>query len=143
MVRVTRVFVPGNDSLMASFGLLLLRLWLGGAMLLLHGWDKISHFSGYAKEFPDPLHIGHGVSLGLAVFAETVCSLLLLIGLVTRFASAILVINMVVAFTLIHQLALSGEHSGELAFIYLAGYVALLVAGPGRFSADAVFFGKA
>ena len=143
MVRVTRVFVPGNDSLMASFGLLLLRLWLGGAMLVLHGWDKLSHFSSLAKEFPDPLHVGHSVSLGLAVFAEVVCSALLLVGLVTRFASAILVVNMAVAFTLIHQLVLSGEKSGEMAFIYLAGYVTLLVAGPGRFSADAVFFGKA
>jgi uncharacterized membrane protein YphA (DoxX/SURF4 family) len=29
-----------------------------------------------------------------------------------------------------------GEGSGEMAFIYLAGFVALLIAGPGRYSFD-------
>jgi uncharacterized membrane protein YphA (DoxX/SURF4 family) len=37
---------------------------------------------------------------------------------------------------------LSGNHSGELAFMYLMGYVTLLLAGPGRFSVDRVVFGK-
>jgi len=54
----------------------------------------------------------------------------------------VLVTNMAVAFFIVHQSALSGEHNGELAFIYLAGYVALLIAGPGRFSADGLLFKK-
>jgi uncharacterized membrane protein YphA (DoxX/SURF4 family) len=31
---------------------------------------------------------------------------------------------------------LRGEHSGELAFMYLGVFLALLFAGPGRFSMD-------
>jgi uncharacterized membrane protein YphA (DoxX/SURF4 family) len=35
---------------------------------------------------------------------------------------------------------LSGEHSGELAFIYLAGCVALIISGGGAFSLDKLVF---
>jgi uncharacterized membrane protein YphA (DoxX/SURF4 family) len=54
----------------------------------------------------------------------------------------VLIINMTVAFVGVHQRALSGEHSGELAFLYLMAYVVLFLAGPGRISADKIFFGK-
>jgi len=47
-----------------------------------------------------------------------------------------------VAFALVHKMALSGASSGELAFIYLAGFLTLLVAGPGQFSADGILFSK-
>jgi putative oxidoreductase len=139
MVRVTRIFVPGNDTVAASFGLLLLRVWFGGAMLFLHGWNKLIHFSDKAQDFADPLHIGSPASLSLVVFAEVACAVLLMLGLVTRLAAAILVINMGVALALVHSMSLA---DGELAFAYLGGCGALLIAGPGRFSADAIFFAK-
>jgi putative oxidoreductase len=43
---------------------------------------------------------------------------------------------MSVAFFLVHKMALKGPMSGEMAFIYLAGFVTVLLAGPGRFSVD-------
>jgi hypothetical protein len=42
---------------------------------------------------------------------------------------------------MIHKHSLSGQHSGELAFIYLAGNVMLLLAGPGKISLDSRVFG--
>jgi putative oxidoreductase len=131
-----KVFAPGNDSFCTSFGLLVLRLWLGLTMLLNHGMSKFLGFSKMASEFPDPLGIGHAGSLALVVLAEVFASVLLIAGAVTRLAAFILGINMAVAFFIAHKGALSGSHSGELAFIYLAGYVVLLIAGAGRFSAD-------
>jgi uncharacterized membrane protein YphA (DoxX/SURF4 family) len=35
-----------------------------------------------------------------------------------------------------------GQGSGELAFMYLMGYVTLLLAGSGSFSVDKLLFGK-
>src|SRR4051794_23580498 len=44
-------------------GLLVLRLWLGLSLLLLHGWSKLSGFSQMSAKFPDPLGIGSPTSL--------------------------------------------------------------------------------
>jgi len=129
---------PGPD-----LALLLLRLWLGATILLNHGLDKLLNFSEKSSGFPDPLGVGNATSLGLAVFGEVVCSALLALGLLARFAALGLVITMSVAFFVVHKAVLEpGPKSGELAFIYLAGFVALLIAGPGRFSLDQMLFPK-
>jgi putative oxidoreductase len=135
-----KLFAPGSDSFLTSVGLLILRLWLGLTMLLNHGASKLKGFSDMADKFPDPLGVGHHASLGLAIFAEVVASLLLIMGLATRFPALVLLINMAVAFFVVHKGGLSGEHSGELAFIYLAGYTTLLLAGAGRISVDQSLF---
>jgi putative oxidoreductase len=131
-------FIPRSPD----FGLLILRVWLGLSMLLLHGMAKIQNFEAMAPKFLDPFGIGSKASLGLAVFAEVVCSVLLVAGLFTRLGALMLAITMGVAFTLAHKAGLSREAGGELAFIYLAGYVTLFFAGAGKFSADAKLGGS-
>ena len=135
-----KLFAPGNDSFPTSLGLLALRFWLGATMLINHGTGKLKGFGTMASGFPDPLGIGHTPSYVLVVLAEFFASILLISGLVTRFAALMLSVNMTVAFFVVHKASLTGEHSGELAFIYLAGYAALLLAGAGRISLDKVFF---
>lgn len=138
MVMTTKLFAPGNDSTLTSLGLLLLRLGLGLAMFFNHGFDKLIHFQS-AANFPDPLGIGVTTSLVLVTFAETVGAMLLALGFLTRFAAMMLVIDLTVAVFIVHKEA-SG--AGELAFVYLAGSIALLLAGGGKFSADKALFGK-
>lgn len=137
-----KIFAPGNDSTLTSAGLLVLRLWLGLTMLLHHGLDKLAHFDKMAPTFFDPLHIGSKFSLGLVIFAEVIGAALLVIGLLTRFAALVLIIDLGVAFFLFHKEALSGATSGELAFVYLAGFVALFISNAGKFSLDKSVFGK-
>jgi putative oxidoreductase len=137
-----KIFMPGNDSALTNLALFVMRLWLGPTMFSNHGLDKLVHFNAIASGFPDPLGVGQPVSLALVMFAEVVGSLLLTIGLLTRFAALLLVIDLFVAFLMVHQSALSGNNSGELAFIYLSGFVALLIAGGGMISLDMVIFGK-
>ncbi len=132
-------FVPASTSL----ALCVLRLWLGLSLLVLHGWGKLAGFSQIAAGFMDPLGIGGHASLALTVFAEVLCSALLVLGLFTRLAALVLAIEMAVAFTLIHGHALSGPHGGELAFLYLAGFVALFLGGGGCCSVDGRMGGKA
>lgn len=90
-----------------------------------------------SSSFPDPLGVGSQISLSLAIFGEVVCAALLVLGLFARLAALGSAITMGVAFTLIHQLALKGEHSGEMAYLHLGIFLTLLIAGPGRFSLDA------
>jgi putative oxidoreductase len=138
MIVIAKLFAPGNDSTLTSFGLLLLRLWLGLAMFCNHGFDKLIHFE-FAARFPDPLGIGVTTSLALVTFAETAGALLLALGFMTRFAAMTLVIDLAVAVFMVHKAA---NGAGELASVYLAGCLALLLAGAGKFSADKLLFGR-
>lgn len=126
-------FLPKSVDL----GLLALRLWLGATMLWNHGLMKLNSFETTAAKFPALFGLSGKVNLGLAVFAEVGCSALLILGLFTRFAALSLAITMGVAFFMVHKASLAmGPGSGELAFIYLSGYVALLLAGGGRYGID-------
>jgi putative oxidoreductase len=139
---IKKIFDPGNNSYLVNASLLALRVWIGLVMLVNHGTDKLKHFRDIASDFPDPLGIGHAASLALAVFAEFFASLLLVFGVLTRGSALVLVLNMSVAFFVVHKGALSGHGSGELAFLYLMGYAVLVLAGPGSFSVDKVLFGR-
>jgi putative oxidoreductase len=137
-----KIFAPGNDSFATSAGLLALRLFFGLTMVIHHGWDKLVTFKDKSAGFPDPMGVGHATSLGMTIFAEVVASSLLAIGLWTRFAALVLAFEMGVAFTMVHKLAMSGQMSGEMAFMYFGAYLTLLFAGGGKFSADKMLFGK-
>ena len=91
-------FVPRS----ADLAILFLRVVLGLSILLLHGWGKLIHLNN-GTEFPDPLGIGKYPTLILTVFAEIFCGALLIGGILTRFAAAVLLLTMGVAFFQVHQ----------------------------------------
>lgn len=130
----------GKKDLAADLGKLALRLSFGGIMAVAHGYGKLTSFSDNAAGFPDPLHIGNKLSMASAIGAEFFCGILVAIGLFTRLTVLPLIFTMVMAAAVIH----SGDpfKTKELAVVYLAGYVAILLVGPGRFSVDGVMARK-
>ena len=118
-----------------SFNLatLLLRLGCGG-LIIHHGYDKLVHFSTYKTQFMPFLGLSPAATLGLVIFAELICGALLLIGLFSRLACIPLIITMLVALFKAHGGQVFGD--GEMATLYLAGYLALLIMGPGKISVD-------
>lgn len=121
---------------LTSVGLLILRVAFG-SMMLGHGIPKLMGFSEMAGQFPDPLGMGSQFSLISAIGAEVGCSLLLLLGLGTRFAAIPLAITMMVALFAVH--ASDPWKVKELAAVYLAVYVSLAFTGAGQFSLDHLF----
>lgn len=116
--------------------LLLLRLVFGLSMAYAHGWPKLNRLlSGGEVKFLDFMGMGPEISLGLVVFAELVCALLLALGLFTRWAALPLVFTMLVAIIVAH----SGDPFSEIemALLYLTAFVSLALAGPGWYSIDA------
>ena len=139
MLRLFQLrFLPTSVDL----ALLALRLWFGLSLVSLHGWGKLMTYGERAQKFADPFGLGSPVSLALAIFGEVVCATLLALGLCTRFAAFACVINMATAFYFAHGGRLTGQGNGELAFMYLGGFVALLLAGGGRYSLDAKMGGR-
>jgi putative oxidoreductase len=131
----------GSGSGATDFGLLVLRVVLGGTLFFKHGLEKLTHFSQMSAHFPNPVHVGSHASLIFALLSDSICSLLVLVGLGTRFAAFIIVVNMSVALYLVHHMALRQEH-GEMMLIYIAGFLALVFAGAGRFSLDWKLWGR-
>lgn len=123
---------PGEDA-----GKLVLRVALG-VLILLHGIAKIvggpGFILGLVAKAGLPTVLGYGVYIG-----EVVAPLLLILGLFTRVAALIVVVNMLVAIGLVHmgelgQLSKTGGWALELQGMYLFGALAVALLGAGRYS---------
>jgi putative oxidoreductase len=118
-----------------DLGLLLMRVGFAGTMALGHGLGKLTGFGERVSQFPDPLGLGSPLNLALPVFAEFFCGIAIVLGLLTRWATIPMIVTMAVAFFIFHGDDPFGDK--ELAFVYLVGFVAIWLTGPGRFSLDA------
>lgn len=120
--------------MLAENGIFLLRVSVS-LMMLSHGIPKALEYETLVQSFPDPLNVGTEVSAQLIIFAELGCSVLLLLGLLGRFASFTLFIAMIVAAIVHHH----GDpfSARELSLLYAAVYACLTFTGPGSVSIDA------
>lgn len=117
-----------------DLGLLILRVGAGGLMLT-HGTPKLLKLFGSEEiAFADPFGVGMGITLALAVFAEFICSILVILGLGTRLAVIPLIATMSTAAFLIH--ATDPFQRKEMPLIYLLIFVVLLITGAGKHSLD-------
>jgi len=129
-------FLSAN-ALASDLGLLILRIVSGGA-LLTHGYPKFQKIVEGNMQFGDPLGVGVATSLHLSAFAEFICAILIILGLLTRLASIPLIINMAVAFTIVHSA--DDFATKELYLLYLGMFLTLFFTGPGKYSVDRGIF---
>jgi putative oxidoreductase len=114
--------------------LLLLRV-TAGVLMLTHGYGKLQMLlNGGPYAFADPFGLGHTITLVVAVFAEFICSILIILGVFTRLAAIPLIITMMTAAIIIH----SGDPIGnrELSILFGVIFIALAFFGAGKYSVD-------
>ena len=128
-----------SESINEDLGLLFLRVSAGGTMFWQHGWPKLMAFSKVAENFADPFGLGSTVSLILILVAEVLCASLVVLGLWTRVATIPLIIAMAVIVFMVK--GDSPFKESELAFIYLGTFLAVFLAGSGRYAVDRIRFG--
>ncbi|MEM7434485.1 MAG: DoxX family protein [Myxococcota bacterium] len=120
----------------ADNGIFLLRVSVA-IMMLSHGVPKALDYEQHIATFPDPLNVGTEISAMLILFAEVGCSILLLIGLLGRFAAATLFVAMMVAAFVFHFPDPWSDK--ELPLLYAAIFACLTLTGPGSTSIDGWF----
>lgn len=105
--------------------------------MLTHGWGKFLRLLDGKMKFADPIGLGPEVSLVMAVFAEFVCSILIIIGFATRISAMFGAFTMGVAAFIVH--ADDDIGTKEKALLFFAMYVVLIIMGGGRYSLDRKF----
>lgn len=132
-------FVGGRGAI----GLLLVRL-IAGLGLMMHGWGKIQNpFGWMGAEAPVP-----GFLQALAAVSEFGGGLALILGLLTPLAGLGIAFTMAFAIFGYHMreghpfFSSTGGPAYELAALYLGVALLMIFTGPGRFSVDAMLFGR-
>jgi len=126
----------------AEIGAFLLRLFI--AFVLIYGtmdnvfsWDRMLEFRDFlaANGFPYPLLSAH-----VSAYAQFCCGLLILVGLYTRLAALVMVINFLVALGMIHVGLPFNANIAPLAMLF--GSIFLLFHGPGPYALDTRLAGR-
>lgn len=128
-----------NQGAQQDLGKLILRVALG-ALILLHGIAKLRFgldpIEGMLQSHGLPHYLAYGALVG-----EVLAPLLLILGWYARVGAALVAINMVFAFALVHmgqvmQLNEQGGWALELQGLFLACALALLLLGPGKYAVN-------
>jgi putative oxidoreductase len=115
-----------------DLGLLLLRIFSAGLMIFPHGWGKVMKLINNPAGFPDPLGIGATLSLSGAVFTEVICSLMIILGIKTRWFSVPALFTMLIAAFVVH--ANDPWKIKEKAILFSVMYLVLAISGGGKYS---------
>ncbi len=112
---------------------LVLRLAFGG-MMLTHGWGKFNQLISGDMSFANPIGVGEAPTLILAVIAEFIAPIFLIVGFKTRLATILPAVTMLVAAFIIHANDPWGNK--EFPLLYFLGYVSIYLLGGGKYSLD-------
>jgi putative oxidoreductase len=140
----TRMGVLGLSPLsrLAELAPLAVRL-IVGIVMAAHGWHKLlggpANFGEFLAQLGVPLP---GLMAYVVTFVELVGGLLLVVGLLSRLSALLLTATLVVATLLVKvNVGLIVPHDqpgvgAELDLALIAGFLVILLAGPGRLSLD-------
>lgn len=131
---------PGGQ--LADFGPLLARV-IVGIIMAAHGFQKLmggpAAFGGFLEQMNVPLPTLMGF---VVTFVELVGGILLILGLLSRLAALLLTIDLIVAILLVKVnigLLSPSDQPGvgaELDLALIAGFLVVLLAGPGKLAMD-------
>jgi len=113
-----------------DIGLLFLRVSGGLFLLWVHGLPKLLDFNAQLQLIEDPFHLGSHLTLILAIFAEVLCPLLIVAGLLARLACVPILFVLLVALLVVHPQWSVAE--GQFGWLLLILFTTVLIAGPGR-----------
>ncbi|WP_085729433.1 DoxX family protein [Pseudomonas sp. R37(2017)] len=131
--------VSRHDDRAQDWGLLFLRVSGGLLLLWVHGLPKLLHYRAELPNIEDPFHLGANLTLLLAIFAEVVCPLLIVAGLLVRLACLPILFVLWVAMLIVHPQWTLFE--GQFGWLLLIVFTSIFIAGPGRLALNVHFAG--
>lgn len=114
------------------FGLLFLRVSAALLLLQIHGLPKLLNWSTELQRIEDPFGLGATLTLAMAVFAEVICPVLLILGVFARLACLPVLAVLGVALVVVHP-EWSLEEA-QFAWLFTVLYAGLAITGPGAWA---------
>jgi len=143
---VTRQFLRFTGYTYSNLARLFMRLFVG-VMFMQFGIRHCVNFNELSDTFPTVLGMGHETCLVLMILIEILCSLMIMLGLLTRLSTIPPIVSMMLAeyyivHDMLHDASIYGLDSvdpGYLPIMFIGIYMFILLAGPGRISLDYFF----
>ncbi len=140
---IVNLFLRLTGYTYTNLGRLFMRLFVG-IMLLQFGIRHLVNFDLLSDTFPAVFSMSSTTSLVLMIIIETVCSLLIMVGFLTRLSTIPPIIAMCCAeYYILHDMVpnlpvygLDSTDPGYLPIMFIGIYIWMLIAGPGKISLD-------
>ncbi len=111
------------------FGLLFIRVSAALLLLQIHGLPKLLNWSTELQRIEDPFGLGAPLTLAMAVFAEVLCPLLLILGVFARLACLPVLAVLGIALVVVHPTWTLEQ--AQFAWLFAVLYAGLAITGPG------------
>lgn len=159
----SRLYHVDENSKATDIGLLLIRISFSICLFYHHGAEKFYDFHTLLTHPLDPVGIGVLPSVLFAGLSDGVCSLLVLVGFLSRYAVLIILICLNTVWWIIdhgmlrllgkpvpprpgaHPVAVQVFHTMPNVMnvpMYIVGALVIFIAGPGRYSIDKILEGR-
>ena len=124
-----------------EMAILFLRVFIGGVMLL-HMIGKLQDYDNYVLNFQSIVGLNHATSFALSILFEGLFAVMIIMGVGTRLAAALMAIVMIVSIceALMQETVTDGE--SKLEFIYIGIYITLVISGGGRYAISSMFLNR-
>jgi len=137
---LSNLFSTAMNSQRLDFALLVLRFGVAFVLIKVHGSKKLLHFADTVANIPDPFGVGGTTSAIIAVLANVVFALFILLGFATRLSATFILIVTITGLLLVH---INDPWSvKDIPFMYSLVMMAMLILGAGRYSIDRFIYKK-
>ncbi|WP_299896748.1 DoxX family protein [uncultured Aquimarina sp.] len=132
------IFNPEADKSTSDLSLLVFRILLSLSMINTHGIKKLLDFEGTIQHIPDPMGIGGEISTIIAIVANIVAPVFIILGLGTRLATLPILSVTLMGFFIVH--GNDPWSVRDVPLMYSLAYLLILFMGAGKYSLDSKFF---
>ncbi len=137
------LFLKCTGYTYSNMARLFIRLFVG-IMFLQFGIRHLINYTSLAPEFPAVMCFDGSTSLTLMICVEMICSILIMVGFLTRLAVIPAIVAMICAeYHIIHIIypgtmpyLFSSMQPGYLPIMFIGIFIYILIAGPGKISLD-------
>ncbi|WP_425235704.1 DoxX family protein [Ulvibacterium sp.] len=129
-----KIFNSEPSFLSKDCTLLFFRILVSLSMINTHGMKKLLSFEDTVKHIPDPIGVGGEISAVVAIVANIVAPLFIIVGLTTRLAAMATLSVTLMGFFIVH-----GNDPWavrDVPLMYSLAYLLIFFMGPGKYSLD-------